>query len=530
MSSTRPARPRVAVVVTALLAVLPFRPLAAQTVDTITIERRDVFTGSVARTFYGRLANALHIVTRDAAIRREVLLKPGQPYDSALAAESARNLRRLGVFRQVQVDTTRSDSGVAVHYITDDGWSTKADFRFGSTGNEVTWTVGAYEDNLLGTAAQLAFEHRKTPDRSSNTFLFQRSRLFASAVFFRAEYIDRSDGWRGLGQVGVPWLSIQSRARAFFTGFSRDERVLRFVAGDTDPADSLRRVQSLLRADLGWAPLADPRRYVRLNLAAQARRDDFTPWAGPDTTSKTVTGEFQFSVEMSRARFQVLQGFRTFTQQEDIDLSTTARLGLAAAPALLGYDETGVGPVLALHSGVALGDRAFLTGDAKGNAIFRSGGLDSGTAMIGTTAGWSDGRRHVLVAHAEAGWKENMAPGEEFDLGLGLGPRAFGNHAFTGDREVFVTGEYRFTANPDLWGLVGLGLAAFVDYGGAWYDGSPSRTGTDAGFGLRIGPSRATSLSVIRVDLAHRFATDREGAGWVLVIGKGFPFMDLSGQ
>lgn len=522
------ARPAALFALLVLLSASPPRPLVGQAVDTVTIERHDVFTGSVAQTFYGRIANALHIVTRDAAIRREVLLKPGQPYDSALAAESARNLRRLGVFRQVQVSTTRSDSGVAVHYVTDDGWSTKADFRFGSTGNEVTWTVGAYEDNLLGTAGQLAFEHRKTPDRSSNTFLFQRSRLFASSVFFRAEYIDKSDGWRTLGQVGVPWLSIQSRGRAFFTGFSRDERVLRFVAGD--PSDSLRRVQSIARADLGWAPVADPRRYVRLNLAAQARRDDFTPWAGPDTTSKTVTGEFQFAVEVSRARFQVLQGFRTFTQQEDIDLSTTARLGVAAAPALFGYDETGVGPVVALHGGVALGARAFLTGDLRGNAVYRTAGLDSGTAMIGTTAGWSDGHRHVLVAHAEAGWKENMAPGEEFDLGLGLGPRAFGNHAFTGDREVFATGEYRFTVNPDLWGLVGLGVAAFADYGGAWYDGSPSRTGVDAGFGLRIGPSRATSLSVVRVDVAHRFATDRQEAGWVLVIGKGFPFMDLSGQ
>jgi len=515
---------------TLLLVLAPWSPLSAQTIDSVAIERHDVFTGAVAETFYGRIANALHIVTRDAAIRREILLRPGQAYDSALAAESARNLRRLGVFRQVRVDTIRGDSGLTLRYITDDGWSTKADFRFGSTGDEVTWTVGAYEDNLLGTAAQLAFEYRKTPDRTSNTFLFQRSRLFASKVFFRAEYIDRSDGWRGLGQVGVPWLSIQSRGRAFFTGFVRDERVLRFVAGDPDPADSLRRVQSIARGDFGWAPTADPRRYVRLGLSAQARRDDITPWAGPDATPKTVTGEFQFTVEVSRARFQVLQGFRTFTQQEDIDLSATARLGLAAAPALLGYEETGVGPVLALHGGVALGDRAFLTGDARGHAIYRSGALDSGTVMLGTTAGWSDGRRHVLVAHAEAGWKENMAPGEEFDLGLGLGPRAFGNHAFTGDREFFLTGEYRWTANPDLWGLVGLGLAAFVDHGGAWYKGSPERTGTDAGFGLRIGPSRATSLSVIRVDLAHRFATDRQSAGWVLVIGKGFPFQELGGQ
>jgi hypothetical protein len=515
--------------VVGLLALLA-APLAAQEpVRGVEIERHDVFTGDVARSFYGRLANSLHIVTRDATIRRELLLKPGQPYDSALAAESARNLRRLGVFRQVAVDTFRSDSGLMLRYVTDDGWSTKADFRFGSTGDEVTWTIGAYEDNLLGTAAQLAFEHRKTPDRTSNSFLFQRTRLFANAVAVRAEYVDKSDGWRTLGQVGVPWLSLQSRGRAFLTGFVRDERVLRFVGGDPDPADSLRRVQTIVRGDFGWAPYADPRRYVRLGLSAQARRDDFTPWAGPDTTPKTVTGEFQLWVDASRARFQVLKGFRTFAHQEDIDLSASVRVGVAVAPRELGYAESGIGPVIGLHGGTTLGPNAFVTGDLRFNAIYRSAGLDSGTAQVGTTVGWSDGTRHVFVAHAEAGWKENMAPGEEFDLGLGVGPRAFGNHAFTGDRELFATGEYRLTANPDLWGLVGLGVAAFVDWGGAWYDGSPTRTGTDAGFGLRVGPSRATSLSVLRFDLAHRFATDRQAAGWVLVIGKGFPFQDLSG-
>jgi surface antigen-like variable number repeat protein len=511
----------------AALAVSPTCHLAAQTIATVEIERHDVFTGDVARTFYGRLANTLHIVTRDAAIRREILLKPGQPYDSALAAEGARNLRRLGVFRQVRVDTVTRDSGFVLRYVTDDGWSTKTDFRFGSTGNEVTWTVGAYEDNLLGTAAQLAFEHRTTPDRSTNTFLFQRSRLFANRVFVRAEYIDKSDGAVGLLQAGVPWLSIQSCWRAFASAFARDGRVLRFVGGTTEADDSIRRVQTVVRGDLGWAPSADPRRYVRIGVAGQVRRDDTTPWAGPDTVSRTIYGDVQAWTEVSRVRFQVLQGFRTFVQQEDVDLSATARVGLAVAPAAWGYPRTGIGPLVALHGGVALGPDAFLTADLRHNALYASGGLDSSTTLIGTTAGWVAGGGHVLVAHAEAGWKEGLAPGDEFDLGLGVGPRGFRGHAFTGDRSFFLTTEYRYTINPDLWGLMGLGLATFVDHGGAWYQGSERRTGTDLGVGLRIGPSRATSLSVLRVDLAHRFATDQQGAGWVLVIGKGLPFQEL---
>lgn len=510
----------------ALSATAPHRLTAQEPVKAIEIVRHDVFSGDVAHTFYGRLANTLHIMTRDGAIRREILLQPGQPYDSALAAEGARNLRRLGVFRLVTVDTVRTDSGLVVRYTTDDGWSTKLDFRFGSTGNQVTWTVGAYEDNLLGTAGQFAVEHKKTPDRTTNTFFFQRSRLFANKVYLGAQYLDKSDGWNFLGQTGVPWLSAHSRARVFFTGYAQDARVLQFRGGASTAVDSLERVETFVRADAGYAPIADPHHYLRIGGAVTVRRDDFGPWAGPSTVGKSVSGDVQGWVEKSRVRFLVLQGFRTFARQEDVDLSTTARIGVAYAPSAWSDTPTGVGPIVALHAGVPLGPAAFILADLRHDQLYRSS-VDSGTTLLGTTAGWVAGRRHAFVAHAEGGWKRNVAPGEEFDLGLGVGPRAYPNHAFTGDRSYFVTGEYRYTANPDLWGLVGLGVAAFADNGGAWFAGEKARHGTDLGLGLRLGPSRATSLSVVRIDVARRFATDQQKAGWVVIVGKGFVFQDL---
>jgi hypothetical protein len=156
--------------------------------------------------------------------------------------------------------------------------------------------------------------------------------------------------------------------------------------------------------------------------------------------------------------------------------------------------------------------------------LFTSAGLDSGTVQLAGTAVLQPGPRHVAVLHLEGGWLQDPVPGEEFDLGLGSGPRAFGNHAFTGDRSIFATAEYRYTLTEEFAGLVGLGIAGFVDHGGAWYAGSPRRTGWDAGVGLRLGASRSTDVPALRFDLAHRFANDVEKAGWVLTVGKGFPF------
>ena len=156
--------------------------------------------------------------------------------------------------------------------------------------------------------------------------------------------------------------------------------------------------------------------------------------------------------------------------------------------------------------------------------MYTSAGLDSGSVQLAGTVVFQPGRHHVAVFHLEGGWLKDPVPGEEFDLGLGAGPRAFGSHAFTGDRSFFGTAEYRVTVVDDLWGVVGLGVAGFVDHGGAWYAGSRRRTGWDAGVGLRVGASRSTDTPALRFDLAHRFANDVEKAGWVVTVGKGFTF------
>jgi len=128
------------------------------------------------------------------------------------------------------------------------------------------------------------------------------------------------------------------------------------------------------------------------------------------------------------------------------------------------------------------------------------------------------------LLHAEAGMLYNPVPGSDFDLGLGVGPRGFRQHSFTGDREFFSTVEYRYTAFNNLAKIAGVGLATFVDYGGAWYHGESKRSGWDAGFGLRIGALQAPDDGANRLDIVRRFASDGEPAGWVFVVGKGFVF------
>ncbi len=500
-------------------------PLAAQApvVDSVAVVRQSVFDTDEASFFLLRLVNTLHVTTRPYVVRRELLVHPGDRYDSARVAESARNLRSLGVFRSVSIDSATTDSGLVVTVTTRDGWTTRPDFRFKSTGGELDYTLALIEDNLLGTATQASVLYRSTPDRTSTTLGFRQRRLIAGTVGLTARYENRSDGERIGALLNRPFFTLESRRSWSLFAESRDERILRFAEGRQDPADSIFREYRLGRVDYAWAPRASPRGYLRLGLAAQVRRDDAlvgTPGPGAHCC---VTGALGGWLEWRRARFLTLRGYNSQSHEEDIDLSSLVRLGAWAAPKAFGYAADGVGGEFRLNTGAALG-RGFLATGLVANGLFTREGLDSGSVQLATTLAWMPGSRHLAVLHASAGAIRQPLPGTEFDLGLGAGPRGFRQHAFTGDRMWFTTAEYRYGVANDLLKVMDVGLAGFFDTGGSWYAGSASRSGWDAGIGLRLGSSRAPDLEANRIDLVYRSGNSREPAGWVLVVAKGFAF------
>jgi len=73
--------------------------------------------------------------------------------------------------------------------------------------------------------------------------------------------------------------------------------------------------------------------------------------------------------------------------------------------------------------------------------------------------------------------------------------------------------------------MVGLGLAPFVDYGGAWFANETSRLGGDAGVALRFGPTRAVRGDAGELAVGYRFGSAVGiKKGWALALRRGFRF------
>ncbi len=488
----------------------------------LVIRRADIFDSSEAKSWLPRLVNGLHVVTAERVVSRELLVHEGEPYDSAKIAETARHLRALGIFRRVVLDTVTTDSGLVLNVFAQDGWSTQADARFRSAGKQTDWQLSLIERNLVGTATYFATRYRHTPDRSQLGFQFVQPRLIERTVSLGLRYESRSDGKRGQISIQRPFFSLSDKAGISTLFDVRNERVIQFRDGVSAPSDSLRRRFLIGEVEAATALIRGTGGYLRVGLNAQVRREDYVTWPAKPTT-QSVTGTVGAFMEWQRAKYVVTRGFATLGRDEDVDVSRFARFGVYAAPSFLGYDRGGVGLLAQARIGTGA-RRGFAWLDARANGVYTSAGLDSGAVTFGGTAVLIPAHRHLLIGHADIGWIKNPLPATEFDLGFAVGPRGFPIHAFTGDRTYFTTAEYRYIFGEDLFKSLNLGVAGFVDHGGAWYHNENRRTGTNVGFGLRLSPSRAADSNPTRLDFAYRFKNDQQRAGWVFVIASGLVF------
>ena len=483
----------------------------------VEIQRNDIFDPDETRGWVARLANWLHIRTRESVVRREVLLAPGLPFDSARAEETARNLRGLGIFRRVRLDTATTDSGLVARVLTKDAWSTQLDFGFHSTGNKVLYSLEMREQNLLGTGTALEVQSRRDLDVTSRLAHFSGSRLIAQRVGVDLEYRDRSDGYSDLIALSAPFVT-QATPMEFAIAFGQSrDTVRRYRNGAPTPVERAGRVLDEAHARWQWAVHRGSRGYLRVGLRAQALR------LAPAPATGRVMGQGGVLVAASRTHFLVMPGYRRFDRDDDVDLSSTVLAGLSYAPGALGSPADAVIPTLMARTGARV-PGGFMQVVAEARGFYPSAGLDSGLVAVSLTAAFRPASRHLLVLHGEQGWRRHPPLGDDFDLGLDRGPRGYDAHAFTGDRLVFATAEWRWVVAPELAGFLGIGLATFADYGGAWFAGDPRRTGASVGAGLRLDFTRSGDPSLVRIDLAHRLDGAGGPAGWVLVVGKGFAF------
>jgi hypothetical protein len=180
----------------------------------IRLERSNIFDLSNPEEdrWLFRLANRLHIVTRDRVIRKQLLLRSGDTFSLRQVAESERVLRQNRYLFDASVVPIGYDDGVVdLEVRTRDVWTLTPDISLSRKGGENRSKIGFEDTNLLGRGQLLRISRIKDVDRTANSFQFSDRHLGRSWVSGLLRLSNNSDGKSRLVSAIRPFYALDTR-------------------------------------------------------------------------------------------------------------------------------------------------------------------------------------------------------------------------------------------------------------------------------------------------------------------------------
>ncbi|HEU4536906.1 MAG TPA: hypothetical protein VFS00_22440, partial [Polyangiaceae bacterium] len=488
--------------------------------------------------------NVLHHRSRDYVVRREVLLRPGEPYQKVVVDETARNLRRLPPLSLVVCVPTRGSAPgkVRLLVIVKDIWSLRlsTDVSYTSGGLEGL-LLAPVEINLLGTQQSVGASFGYAPESYTVGLQYGVPRLFGSRVATSASggvYVNRDrgepEGSTGAFEVGLPLYSTRT-PWAWSATASWSERVVRryvnavlgrFDAEATPAEDGIpfqyRARSNFGRAfvtrSFGWAQKLD------LSLGFRALAFDYAtpglgaydPAAVDEFRRRNVpTGDTRVGpLVQARAyttNFLRTHNVETLGLQEDVRLGHDLYLRVYPVARALGSSRDVLGVYAAAQYTVPLGD-----GYARAS-------VESTTETEASSGRLSDGlleARGRIVSPRFSNLRGAKAFRLVYDgvlvsryrnylnrttfLGGDTRLRGYPSSFYVGKDYVSSNLELR-TGSLDVFSVL-VGAAAFYDVGGAFNGFDQLRIHQSFGWGLRVLFPQINRVS-LRLDLARPLET-----------------------
>lgn len=490
----------------------PARLEAEQVViGAIVLDKQNVFDLSNPeedKALY-RLANRLHIVTKDSVIEKQLLFKPGDVFSKRLTEECARLLRTNGYFYDVSITPkNRQDGSVDLHVKTRDVWTLKPGFSYSRKGGENRTSITLEELNLFGRGQQLTLQSVKDVDRDSTQFGFQDRNVGDNWLAVRLRLADNSDGHAAFLSVARPFYALETRWMAGGRVLDTDREESLYQLGDE--AAEYRKEQRFYSLFSGWsAGLRNGwvRRYTAgivydENLFSNVVDPELPP-AIPD--DRELVYPF-VGIEILEDRFETARNRDQIARTEDF------LTGIRFA-ATLGWSDEGLGAdrdalLFTLNAGRSFGKLSesvlLLSADASGR--MESGELANGLFSINARYYNQQSDKRTFVATLEATVGDNLDLDNPLEIGGDTGLRGYPLRYQSGDSRALLTVEQRYFTDWYPWRLFRVGGAIFADAGRTWGDnplgGESLGWLKDVGVGLRFASTRSGSRSMVHVDVA----------------------------
>lgn len=486
-------------------------PQAGDRIGTISFRIGDVFDTSKRgenKALY-RLANRLHVDTRQDALRAQLLFAEGDVYSQRVVDETARALRRLRYIREPRIRVvSRHDGVVDLEIAASDVWTLSPGISYGRKGGANHSSAEFDDFNVFGTGKRLSLGVHSDVDRTSKALLYVDPNVLGTRWTTQANYSNNNDGDSMLLDVERPFYSFDTRWTAGVNLASDDGVQQRYSLGKR--ADAYRR--ELHEADLhfgtsrGWDD-----GWVR-RFTAGLRFDERQFSDAPDATrTGALPVDHTFSYPYAGVEF-IQDDFATDTNVDQIERTEDFQFGRRFM-AELGYSDSALGgdtSATLLRAGASRGWRVHpdhslfigagftgrLEGGATRNTIFSAGARYY----------WRTSQNTLFHAALSGDVGHVLDLDNELMLGGDNGLRGYPLRYQTGNSRALLTLEERFYTNWYPFRLFHVGGAVFADIGRSFgpsaLDVPNLGTLRDVGFGLRFSNSRSALANVLHLDVA----------------------------
>jgi len=208
---------------------------AGAVIGKVEIATRNIFDESDPRESNGlfRLANDLHIRTKHATIRAQLLFASGDKYLARKLAETERVLRLLSyVYDARIVPVHYADGKVDIKVITNDVWTLSPGISFSRSGGSNDSKFNLQDTNFLGWGKTLQVSRDSTVDRTSNSIAWTDPNVLGSRWTSQVTYSDSSDGSQRSVLLAHPFYSLDAPWSTKITAISFDRTISRYNLGD----------------------------------------------------------------------------------------------------------------------------------------------------------------------------------------------------------------------------------------------------------------------------------------------------------
>ena len=480
----------------------------------IHITRLDVFDESNPKEnnrFY-RLANRIHILTREDIIKRLLLFREGDLLDERLIRESERLLRAQQYLYDADIRPVNVCEGeVELEVIARDVWSLTVDASIDRAGGETDYSFGLRNTNMLGRGAAFSIRREEDSGRDATEFFYNSRNFRGSRIATHLAYTDLEDGSAKRVHVALPFYALDVR-RAWTLFFNEsDETETQYFRGKD--LSEVRHDATDYLASYGFSKGIRDGRVDRWSFGVRHQESSFRAAGGKLPPPASFPGNRKLTwpflqLSIIEDRFQQRVNLDQIYRTEDINTGYQLFMRMGVATEFLGSDADRA-VVEGNYSDTLIADEKSLLGHRLGwQGYYNLDGSKTEDMVINYALRYLRNLKPKvsMLVRFEAVWSDNLNTNRQIVLGGNTGARAFDNHLQTGDRKVLLTLERRHFTDYHFLNLIRMGWVAFMDAGRAWDPDVPDPLADDylanLGLGLRLASSKSDVGRFLHLDLA----------------------------